>query len=209
MVHGKTHKLSGNQMGGTNLLVNSQLDGIEILPDERWVQIVDFPLYFISDYGRVYSTQSQKILKANSQQYPRVNLYNAKGKQFVRIHVLVASYFVNKKSPEHKVVNHLDENKTNNYYKNLEWTSYKGNNRHNNLHVKNSIKSYETRKSNTARPVIQLDKSGNCVKRWESQYAIYDEYGYSKCAHLTAVLNGRRKSTLGYLWKWADSLNTK
>ena len=112
--------------------------------NERWKDIQGFEgLYQISDWGRVKAltrtlphktygqwTIKEKILK------PSLNGKNSKGYLFVilfdenkkthnfRIHRLVAKHFVNNPDNDNLIfVDHIDGNKTNNYYKNLEWVT--------------------------------------------------------------------------------------
>lgn len=112
--------------------------------NERWKDIIGFEgLYQISNWGRVKAltrtlphktygtwTIKEKILK------PSLNGEKSKGYLFVilfdknkkahnmRIHRLVAQHFV--KNPDRGTlifVDHIDGDKTNNYYKNLEWVT--------------------------------------------------------------------------------------
>ena len=93
--------------------------------------------YPIGNYGTIISRKCNKIKilkqKLNVDGYPIVNLQdvNKQSKQ-VRVHRLVAWEFCrgyDEKS--HKtIVNHIDGVKTNSYYKNLEWTTIKYNNKH-------------------------------------------------------------------------------
>lgn len=81
--------------------------------------------YFISDCGDVFSFKSgkSKILKKRINQggYHYVNLCkNGKYKSFC-IHRLVGIYFVDKYDENLNVLNHIDGNKLNNNYDNLEW----------------------------------------------------------------------------------------
>lgn len=81
--------------------------------------------YFISDCGDVFSFKSgkSKILKKRINQggYYYVNLCkNGKYKSFC-IHRLVGIYFVDKYDENLNVLNHIDGNKLNNNYDNLEW----------------------------------------------------------------------------------------
>lgn len=88
--------------------------------------------YEVSNFGRIRSFHNNKygkigkykILKIqiNGPGYPYIILHKNKQTKMVRIHRLVAEYFV--PNPEHKPeVNHKDCNKTNNHYKNLEWVT--------------------------------------------------------------------------------------
>lgn len=47
-----------------------------------------------------------------------------------RIHRLVAKAFVNGENEDNNIVNHIDGNKENNHYSNLEWCSISYNNKH-------------------------------------------------------------------------------
>jgi len=90
----------------------------------KWVDIQGYEgLYKISSYGNVYSVRSKRNLKIKknvAHGYNEIEL-NYKGKvRYFRVHRLVAFAFVDKKE-NCNIVMHLDNNKTNNYYKNLKW----------------------------------------------------------------------------------------
>jgi len=77
--------------------------------------------YKINKFGFVVSTMNNKlnILKVyKDREYWSVSI----GSQYYLIHIAVASTFLcDMKSTSHNIVNHIDENKYNNYFKNLEW----------------------------------------------------------------------------------------
>jgi hypothetical protein len=100
-----------------------------------WVDIPNFPNYKISPEGNVLSLnysggKSSRILKfGTSRDYLNVTLYKDKKPITVKPHRLVAALFCN--NPDNKAeVNHIDGNKLNNNYKNLEWVSSSENQRH-------------------------------------------------------------------------------
>jgi len=97
--------------------------------DIEWRQIEGYD-YRISNYSDIYSQKSHKIMArvVGSRGYMVVRLYkNGVPKNFT-VHRLVAKAFLPKsEKPE---VNHIDGNKQNNYYKNLEWATSQENNKH-------------------------------------------------------------------------------
>ena len=88
---------------------------------EEWREIVGFHDYYISIFGEVYSGRSNKILRKNLRNgYYYVTLYNDERKTHKYIHRLVAETFISNEE-KYPMVNHKDEDKTNNYIDNLEW----------------------------------------------------------------------------------------
>jgi hypothetical protein len=99
---------------------------------EIWREVKAFPSYSVSTWGRVRSSyRGGRLMKQPNRGngYPCVKLC-ANGKQVVvDTHRLVAQAF--KPRPCGKIqVNHLDGNKKNNWYQNLEWTTALENMRH-------------------------------------------------------------------------------
>lgn len=88
--------------------------------------------YSISNKGRIKNTKTNNILKTeiSNAGYERVSLYNkvTKKTKKLSIHRLVALYFV--EGDNSLVVNHIDGNKTNNVFTNLEWVTIGENNAH-------------------------------------------------------------------------------
>ena len=93
--------------------------------------------YYVTRFGEVWSTENMIKLKGgvNRNGYLHVTLGSANN---VAIHRLVAHHFVpvpkylvdQRLSKENLVVNHLDGNKLNNNWNNLEWTTNAGNMAH-------------------------------------------------------------------------------
>lgn len=88
------------------------------------------PEYHVDEYGNVYGKKGN-ILKpsTNPSGYKMVNfIIDGKRKGF-SVHTLVARAFCDGYK-NGLVVNHIDGNKLNNYYKNLEWVTCKENSIH-------------------------------------------------------------------------------
>ena len=113
--------------------------------EERWVLIKGFgDKYFISDFGNVKSDggfiklrdgskikRALRILKPSITNwgYQRVVLQDNGYRKHVKVHRLVAEAFVVNYDNKEQV-NHIDGNKLNNHYSNLEWCSNIENQQH-------------------------------------------------------------------------------
>ncbi len=119
--------------------------------------------YEVSNKGSIRNIETQNKLKLQIKNgYHYCNLSENKKFKSYRVHRLVAKLFVKNPDKENTIVNHIDGNKLNNDWKNLEWTTIKGNNQHaadNNLTGK------------TMRRISQFDLDGNLIKIHESTIA--------------------------------------
>jgi hypothetical protein len=107
--------------------------------EEIWKDIDGYEgKYKISNYGRVKSLQrvskngakiKERILNPSPQKngYVQVHLSTDDGYRWELVHRLVANAFLRRKTESDCIVNHLDNNPSNNKLDNLEWTTYKGN----------------------------------------------------------------------------------
>lgn len=88
------------------------------------------PNYEISDFGNFRNKLGKNLrLNINKRGYYYCNISTKGLVTKVKIHRLVASYFV--ANPNNKdTVNHKDGNKLNNHYSNLEWLTRKENIQH-------------------------------------------------------------------------------
>ena len=162
--------------------------------------------YYISNLGNVKRVHKGRTYKINpfpdSKGYLVVGILNAKkGKRNVFVHRLVAMYFV--PNPRKvNIVNHLDENRGNNYYKNLKWVTnsenlrYKGATSNNGQHLKGKGRGRVPKT-----PVESIDpKTGVVVGKYDSIASAKKEGGASYGIH--EVLNGKNKTHHGLYWRY-------
>jgi len=189
---------------------------------EIWKDIAGYEgIYQVSNMGRVKSLDRLdrlgrrtygciRIPSKGKTGYLNVNLRNGYEKRFY-IHRLVAEAFI--PNPENlPCINHRDEDKENNSIDNLEWCSHKYNNSHGtridricaNDEYKNS-RDRSTRKAadKCFKPVLQFDKSGNFICKYESGVAAATETGIST-ALISQCCLGKIKTAKGYIWKHAE-----
>ena len=182
---------------------------------EKWVNIENHPSYFISNFGRVFSKKSNKVMKnrvVSKNGYQQITLDNSQ----LLVHRLVAQAFI--PNPNNlPCVNHKDENPGNNDFRNLEWCTYKYNSNYGtnpSRHSKKMLDRYnndpdwksdcikrlaEIQKKKRKR-VVQLDKFNNYIKTYESSYATEKDGHLS--VHVCDCANGKRKTHHGYKWIW-------
>ncbi len=150
---------------------------------------LDFENYILSNYGTVINIDRSRIKKlSHDRGYWNINL-NKNNKIFTySLHVLVALLFVPGKTIIKNQVNHIDEDKNNYNYKNLEWMSQSEN-------IKHSI--YKQCKA-----VKQINiNTGKLIFIHQSRADAGRSLNKSSSVSICLVINGKAKSAYGFLWE--------
>lgn len=138
---------------------------------EKWKTIKGYSgMVEVSNLGKVRNKKNKREYKQTLScwGYPRVHL-NLRGKnKNVVVHRLVASAFVENKN-SFPQVNHIDGDKTNNDYLNLEWCTASQNSRHREEIIWNG----EHRGGKKKRPVINLDTGEVFPSVKEATYKLF------------------------------------
>lgn len=187
---------------------------------KEWREIDGFPNYMVSNTGEIKSlnynkTGREKTLIPHklSNGYLGINLYdNNKRSCYLLIHRLVAQAFLPNPNG-YRIINHKDENRSNNSVNNLEWCSYKYNLNYGNRNSK--LSNSLTNNSFFSIPVLQYSKTREFLKEFPSiaEAARTINNGNIKAA-VTNILKCcrgvadtqfgiiRRKTAYGYIWKF-------
>jgi hypothetical protein len=166
----------------------------ELFDDEIFKKIPNMKLsnYKVSNYGKVKNIITKKMLKTTSTKkgYYRVSLSNdEKIPQCHYVQRLVALAFVRIQGIDYDthVVNHKDENPSNNHYTNLEWLTSRANTEY-----------------STGKKVLQLDKvTGSVIRKFNSirdaARAMGKKYGSTD---IRRCCLGKYPSAYGFEWKF-------
>lgn len=164
--------------------------------EEIWKKIpVEYGNYEISNLGRLRHGNTKHICKLSLNAYGyycRSNHLPHKKRINIYVHRLVAMAFImNEENKPH--VNHKNGIKTDNCVCNLEWCSVKENVDH---AIKNML-------SNPSTKVIQLTKSNEFIKNWDSIKEASTELGISKSG-IADVCRGKQITSGGFRWMYKD-----
>ena len=170
---------------------------------EQWVRIEDTN-YKLSNYGKIINEKTGNLLKAqlNQKGYQVIRVTINREKRTFRIHRLVAKYFV--PNPDKKVqVNHIDGNKLNNRYDNLEWCSNVENVHH---AIKtglweNVIKGSKAENERRKRKVVAKNIFTSEVLRFNS---ISEAERFIGTRHIVDVIKGKRSQAKGFEFAYDD-----
>lgn len=164
---------------------------------ECWVNIIDWPLYLVSNYGRVINKRTKRLLKIHisNNGYPYVNLWKQGKGTTLQVHQIVFYSFYPEFDKQDKtyVVNHIDGNKRNNCLQNLERITRQ----ENNLHAVYTIKT-----NNCAKPIYQLDENKNIINSFLSIAQATRETGINNIGR--AIKKGSRAG--GYYWQFQNNI---
>ncbi|MGX9931963.1 NUMOD4 domain-containing protein [Virgibacillus salarius] len=190
--------------------------------NEVWKDVVGYEGYYqVSSFGRVKRVPRDitgkngvtrhwkgKVLKHtfNPDGYPMCILSKDGKTNLFGVHRLVAQAFVS--NPEQlPVVNHKDEDKTNNIVNNLEWCTVAYNNVYGErINSVKGSKGFKTRHQKHRKPVEKYTVDGQLIKRFNSLKEAYEsspDYSKSGIAH---CCTGRLVTYKGFIWKYADEV---
>ena len=152
--------------------------------------------YYISSYGRIYSTKTKIIMKTpkDGRGYANCNL-TIEGKYInVKIHKLVAKHFI-PNIDNKPFINHIDGIKTNNNVSNLEWVTPS----ENTLHARRT----GLHKSDGDKAVNQI-KDGIIINTFKSISEASRVTGINRSNINQCCLKHKRYKTAGgYEWEYA------
>lgn len=187
---------------------------------EEWRQIKGYPDYCVSSYGRIKSnrTKKEKYLKVcqNKDGYCVVSLFDRNDRQCQKfVHRLVAEAFI--ENPDGlQTVNHLDENKRNNYVENLEYVSIQDNLAYG-TRVERMRKTMMERghylkiAKLRSRPVSQFTKDGQFVETYSSITDALTSLGKkTNCSgNISRCCQEKAKTAFGFIWFYQEDVPDK
>lgn len=162
-------------------------------------EIKGYPNYFITEDGKVISKQSKNSKELcqwiDSTGYKQVIIYKNGKRYYKRVHQLVAEAFVEGKSEENCMVNHIDGNKVNNNFKNLEWVSNKENTQHayDNGLYRSTYKCKVKAIHKITKEEFIFGSIRSCAKELELNRKT-----------LTEILKGKKNNNYDYYFKYID-----
>lgn len=166
---------------------------------EKSLDFLGYPNYSVTDDGRVFSLDYhregyKKELKPRLYcGYNRITLCKDGKVKYILIHRLVALAFI--PNPDNlPIINHKDENPSNNNVENLEWCSIKYNNTYGTRLERSAIANWK--------PIRQFTKDGLFIKEYTSLKEAARQTGFYKSA-ISQCCNGKLKSSHGYIWRYA------
>lgn len=149
-------------------------------------------LYGITMSGRVWSYKTKKFLKPwfNNNGYLQIKLCKDGKVKTFKIHRLVAETYL--PNPDNKPqVGHINDDKTNNCWDNLYWTTSLNNNNY----------GSRAKSSKGAKKIICLETG----KIFRTGYEAAKEMGLHE-QNISRVCNGKRKTTGGFHFEFVEEV---
>lgn len=186
-----------NIIKNNKIIENNKFKQIGIINDH------DYSNYLINEDGDIKNKYNKLLKQHTNDGYKHIILIS-KDKHFqtFRIHRLVAYTFLNKPDnfTDKLVVNHIDGNKLNNNYKNLEWCSSADNTK---KYFENKNKTNDIiKKSNKL--IVQIDiNTGIIINKFNSYKEACDflKLPKSNASNISYCCKGYRQTVCGYKWK--------
>lgn len=178
--------------------------------DERWKRVRDFPDYWVSDMGRLYSTVTNRFVRGTpTGKCGHIDVsIKYGGERFHRyLHRMVAEVFI-PNPHDYPIVRHLDDNPYNNCVDNLAWGTQIDNMRDaisNNTFRYFTDEAREIAMSIRRRPVLAIRLSDGLSIWFASQQEAARVLGVnqSTISHIVTGKSGRH-SEHGYTFRYAE-----
>lgn len=151
-------------------------------------------IYMVSNWGRVFRKDKGRLVELVLQAGGRYVYLRLDGRsQKVSVGYLVARAFVNNVKLCEEI-RHKDGDTTNNTAENIEWCEF--------AEKLCMVVKKEEKSKEKVRAVLQYDKEGELVRRYASvsEASRLTDISRSK---ISEVINGRRNSAGGYIWRYA------
>lgn len=181
---------------------------------EQWKDIEGYEgFYQVSNCGRVKSLarETNAVIQMNTEDrikkasqkgkdgYLTVQLYKNNTAKSVYVHRLVAESFIPNPLKK-KTVNHKNGNKQDNRVENLEWMTYKENNKH---AYDTGLNDEKHRRNNrTSIAVRQLDVQGNLISEYPSMREAERQTGVTVSEISLGIKKGWNYR--GFTWEYAQ-----
>lgn len=157
--------------------------------------ITGYEKYKIDSVGNVYKHDGT-IVKPHKTNHghEKVTLYkDGKCKRFF-VHRLVALEFLDKVEGK-EVVNHIDGNKENNDFNNLEWVTQSENVKH----------AWDTGlNKGSSKGVVKMSKDNIILEEFKSIEEAYRKCNLKRSGNIGEVCKGKRKTAYGYKWEYVS-----
>ena len=177
--------------------------------------------YKISNLGNIYSYFAKRNMSKNKDR--RGYLYISTTNKKYKIHRLVAQAFIPNPN-NYPIINHKDNNPSNNKVDNLEWCTYKYNidyciksGRFEEAKKKISkackekkayIKNLKIASEKNKKAIFQYDLNGNFIKEWDCSATVEKELGLFATS-IIKVCKNKGKTCGNFIWRYKEDKNVK
>ncbi|MDQ1144028.1 hypothetical protein QE429_000855 [Bacillus sp. SORGH_AS 510] len=170
---------------------------------EIWRKIPNYEDYQVSNFGNVLSFKNKKYengwplnVQENRAGYIKIIVWKSGKQKTIKLHRIVCELFKGMAPEGKEYVNHIDGNKRNNHYSNLEWISSS----ENTLHAYgNGLKNHSRNK----RAIVQMSLEGEYLNNYPSVSEGANAVGGNTYGISMACKN-KFKSYKGYVWNYVD-----
>ena len=162
----------------------------------------DYKKYEVYPDGRIWSYVRNKWLKSSPDSKGYLQIYlsdNDNNIKNYKVHRIVYEAVTGQPIPDGLDVNHINEDKSDNRFENLNLMTRQEN-------INHGTRNERARKALTNHPlkskqVEQYDKEGNLIQVWPSTIEVQRQLGYLQC-HISQCCNGKLKTAYGFIWRY-------